>query len=286
MKVNSHKLVGEQIPEQLRQIYKSPRVIYYAGAPPSTWLELPKLGVVGSRKASPYGKLMTQRLASQMASHGVVIVSGLAFGIDSIAHQAALAAGGTTIAVLPGPLEQIYPASHRSLAEAIIRKGGTLITEYGAGADIRKENFIARNRLIAGLSDGLLVPQAASRSGSLHTANFALEQAKVVMAVPGDVTVELSAGSNNLLKTGAIMVTEAADIFSALELRQAKPRIRRLTKASYEERLVFDLIRSGVSEAEALTSSSGLSGPQVSSALSLLEINGYVKADSGRWRLN
>jgi DNA processing protein len=285
MKVNSHKLIGEEIPSQLRQIYDPPKILYYIGVNPREWLGSPKLGVVGSRKANPYGRQITEKLTGVLAGNGLVIISGLAFGIDSLAHQAALSAGGTTVAILPGPLEQIYPASHRALAQAIINSGGTLISEYQYGCDIRKENFIARNRLIAGLSDALLVPQAASRSGSLHTANFALEQGKTVMAIPGDITQQLNAGSNNLLKTGAVMVTDVADIFAAMNLKVRKTGAKRLIKASRSERTLFELIGKGLEQTEELVNASGLSGPEVSSALSLLEINGHVRADNGHWRV-
>lgn len=285
MKVNSHKLNSNDLPIQLKQLHDPPVQLFWVGANPSSWLRQPKLGIVGSRKATAYGRKVTQQLATEAAQAGVVVISGLAFGIDSVAHQAALAAQGATVAVLPGPLDRIYPASHRQLAKNIINMGGTLLSEYSPGSDIRKENFIARNRIIAGLSDALLVTQAASRSGSLHTANFALEQGKTVMAVPGEINVELNAGSNNLLKNGAVMVTEPEDIFSVMGIDSAAKRSKQLVKASVLERQIFDLINRGINQTNELANLSNSSVPEVSQALSLLEIEGYILADAGRWHV-
>src|SRR5207244_4380589 len=133
-------------------------------------------------------------------------------GVDAVAHQAALDAGGLTIAVLPSPLEEIYPVSHRRLAMQILEKGGALISEFPEGTPAFRGNFIARNRLVSGLSDALLITEAAEKSGSLHTARFALEQGREVLAVPGNITSITSAGTNNLLKAGAAPVTSYEDV--------------------------------------------------------------------------
>lgn len=283
MKVNSHKLNDPDYPGILAQIYDPPPIIYWTGTNPLSWLTKPRLGIVGSRKPTTYGRQVAHKLSYEAASSDIVIISGLAFGIDSIAHQAALEAAGLTVAILPGPLDRIYPASHRQLAKSIITSGGTLISEYLSGTDIRKENFIARNRIIAGLSEALLVPQAASHSGSLHTAGFALEQGKTVMAVPAEITSLMHAGSNNLLKSGALMVTEVNDIFSAMGLTPINKSPKRLIKATPAQRVLFDLIGNGTRDQEALVAASNLPSGEVSSALSLLEIEGLVRANGGRW---
>lgn len=286
MKVNCLKRDASDYPVQLAQIYDPPESIYWLGTDPSQWLKRPRLAVVGSRKPTIYGRQVARNLTGQMAEAGIVIISGLAFGIDSIAHQTALDNSGLTVAVLPGPLDTIYPAGHRQLAEQIIKNGGTLISEYPLGSDIRKHNFIARNRIIAGLADALLIPQAAAHSGSLHTANFALEQGKTVMAVPGDVTVDTSAGSNKLLKSGATLVTDADDIFSAMGISRRAEQSRQLFKGSPAQRKLFNLINHGVSEPESLAAECGLSVTELASALSLLEIGGYIHASAGRWLPN
>lgn len=282
MKVNNLKRYQPTYPKILANLYDPPQQIYWLGADPASWLNLPKLGIVGSRKPTTYGRQITYKFSSDLASQGVVIISGLAFGIDSISHQAALESGGITVAVLPGSLEQIYPASHRALAEKIIKSGGTLISEYPPNTDIRKENFIARNRIIAGLSDALLIIQAGAKSGSLHTANFALEQGKTVMCTPGDINVTLNEGSNNLIKNSALAVTSIDDVLFSLGLasKQSKAK-RKIFKGDTNQQLIFDLICQGVSDQDELASHSRLDSASFSTALTMLEISGYIRANGG-----
>lgn len=151
-------------------------------------LKRPCVTIVGSRKISAYGKTVTSRLAGELASAGIVIISGLALGVDSLAHLAALEAGGLTIAVLPTGLDAVDKTSRRGLAERILQQGGALVSEYAEGSPVHLGNFVARNRLVAGFGDAVLITEAAERSGTLHTANFALEQGKPVLAVPGNIT--------------------------------------------------------------------------------------------------
>lgn len=283
MKVNSLKLNDQDYPEILRQIYDPPAQLFWAGAAPAEFVNRPKVAIVGSRKASAYGKAITHKLASELARSGVVILSGLAFGIDSEAHRAALEASGLTIAVLASPVDKPYPASHLSLAHEIITSGGSLISEYGPNAPIYKDNFIARNRIVSGLADILLITEAAKNSGSLHTARFALEQGKTVMAVPGNITSLTSEGCNNLIKSGASPVTDVSDIFFALNLRPREIKSNKIFKGGKNEQLLLDLINQGVQEQEDLVSRSQLDGPAFSSALTTLEINGYIRAQSGRF---
>ncbi len=162
------------------------------------------IAIVGTRKPTPYGREVTYQLSYELAKRGVVVISGLALGVDGIAHQAALDAGGTTIAVLPTSIESIHPATHRELARRITENGGALISEYGAGDPVFKTNFVARNRIVTALSDGILITEAAAKSGSLTTANFALEQGRPVMVVPGNITSPMSMGCNNLLRVGRL----------------------------------------------------------------------------------
>ncbi len=286
MKVNSHKLNRPGYPGNLAQISDPPKTIYWAGTDPSQWLSLPKIGIVGSRKPTVYGRLVTEKFASALAASGAVTISGLAFGIDSLAHKAAIEIGGLTVAVLPGGLDNIYPASHRYLAKQILDRGGTLISEYPSGTDIRKENFIARNRIISGLSDALLITQAAAGSGSLHTANFALEQGKTVMSVPGDITVSLNEGSNNLIKSGAIAVTTLEDVLFALglDISEKSKQTRRIFRGTPQQKMLYGLIDQGVSDQEELAVASGLDSAAFSSALTMLEITGYIRAaGNGHW---
>lgn len=273
------------IPKELSHIPSPPRELYTLG-PIEELLESPMLAIVGSRKVTPYGKAVTERLAQELAEQGMVIVSGLALGVDSIAHQAAIDAGGKTIAVLPAGLDQIYPRSHFQLANQILETGGALISEYPAGMPPLKENFVARNRLVSGLSQGVLITEAAAKSGTLHTANFALDQGKTVFAIPGNITSDLSAGTNNLIKIGAIPVTDVNDILSALNLVPSDKKQHRPKGNTQAEEDILEILASGTSDGSLLLATSGLSAPEFNQTLTMLEITGKVRSlGAGHWTL-
>ncbi len=285
MSITTLKLVNKDIPEPLRHIPTPPKQLWVLGNL-TPLLDKPKVAVIGSRKASPYGTHTTEKLAGELAGKGIVIISGLALGIDGIAHRAALGSGGHTIAVLPCGLERVYPSSHRELAKRILDGGGALISEYPEGTEPRRENFIARNRLISGLADGVLIPEAAEKSGSLHTANFALEQGRTVMAVPGNITSPTSKGTNNLIKSGATPVTEAADVLHALGLEGITPEQTELLGQNREEQIVLDLLGDGVTDAAELLARSELTAPAFNQTLTMLEITGRIKpVGAGHWTL-
>lgn len=258
------------------------RLFYLGDSLPDLFSE-PLVAIVGSRKVSPYGRAVTTKLAGDLARAGVVIVSGLALGVDSIAHQAALDAHGKTIAVLPGGLDKIYPASHRNLAKQILLQGGALVSEYPAGSEgPMKHQFIARNRIISGLSQGVLITEAAAKSGSLHTAEFALEQGIDVFAVPGNITSSNSAGTNNLIKTGATPVTNADDILEALNID--KLTISNYLPGTAEEASLIQLIATAPRTNDELMSASNLPPAVFNQALTMLEINGVIQPDTaGNW---
>ncbi|MBX4201363.1 DNA-processing protein DprA [Candidatus Saccharibacteria bacterium] len=281
MNVNILKLNGPGYPEILRNIAWPPQQLYWAGVNPRSWLSKPKVTIVGSRNATPYGRGVTNKLASELASHGVVIISGLAYGVDIAAHQAALSVDGTTVAVLAG-LERIYPSAHQHIANDIM-KNGSLITEYGPGTNTYKSSFVARNRIVSGLADVLLITEAAVNSGSLHTARFALEQGKTVMAVPGNINSPLSEGCNNLIKSGAIPVTSVDDVFFALKLDPKAKNIQ-VVRSNPQEQLVFDLIKQGISAQDALAVGTKMNGPELASTLTMLELSGSIRpAGGGNW---
>jgi DNA processing protein len=273
------------VPKRLRNISQPPVRLFSAGAVLEALLERPCVTIVGSRKVSAYGKAVTAMLAGELARSGVVVISGLAIGVDSIAHRAALDAGGLTIAVLPSSLEHIYPASHQGLARQIVAQGGGLVTEYAAGEITYKDHFIARNRIASGLGDALLITEAAEKSGTLHTANFALEQGKPVLAVPGNITSPTSAGTNNLIKTGATPVTSVDDIFHVLGIAPAALKQTR-TSANPHEQTLLSLLQAGVSDGAELLVRSQLSASLFSQTLTMLEIRGHIRAlGNNHWGL-
>lgn len=242
-------------------------------------LKRPRVAIVGTRKVTAYGGQVTRQLASQLAAQGVVIVSGLAFGVDKLAHEAALEAGGTTVAVLPSPVHSVYPRSHAGLAQRIVASGGLVISEYPPGSPPFKGNFVARNRLVTAMSDALLITEAMSNSGTMHTARFAMDQGVEVMVVPGNITSPASEGTNNLLRQGAAPVIQANDILHALDMpvtstgRQAK----RVKVGNPFEQCIIDLMEQGISDGNELLNASRLDVQQFNHHLTMLEITAKVR---------
>lgn len=284
MIVNTLKARAGDFPKVLRQIPLPPAQIYWSGCHPDEWLDKPKVAIVGSRKSTAYGQAVTYRLAGDLARAGVVIISGLALGVDSIAHRAALEANGTTVAVIGTSLDQISPPSHTNLARQITNSGGTLISEYARNDPVCLKNFIFRNRIVSGLADILLITEATVKSGSLHTARFALEQGKTVMAVPGNITSPTSEGCNNLIKSGAVPVTGTSDVFFALKMDPSLQTADRHFSGSQAEMVIYELIKRGVAAQDDLAAAARLDSAQLSSALTMLEIGGYIRpAGGGSW---
>jgi len=224
-------------PVLLKEIFDPPTIIYFKGSIDFNFEKC--LAIVGSRKHGYYGQKAIERLITPLIEQGIVIVSGLASGIDSLAHQKTLDNKGKTIGVLGSSLEKkyIYPAKNRFLAENIIKSGGALISEFPLGTPPLRQNFPLRNRIISGLSQAVLIIEAKERSGSLITANQALEQGREVMAIPGSIFSEFSTGTNILISNGAKLIKNSADILECFiekklikykELEQIKKRINQL----------------------------------------------------------
>ncbi len=272
-------------PAKLAPLPDAPEQLIVTGQPLEKLLVASAVAIVGSRRVSPYGKAVTTKFAGDLAGRGVVIISGLALGVDSIAHRAVLEAGGVTIAVLPSSLDAIYPSSHVQLANQILDQGGALVTEYPDNTKPHKYHFVARNRIVSGLSDGVLITEAADKSGTLHTANFALDQGREVMAVPGNITSPLSVGTNQLIKTGATPVTSVTDILRALGL-EATEQKKKIIAASAEEAAILDLLQDGAAETEMLLTRSGLDAAIFNQTLTMLEITGKITSiGGGQWVL-
>ncbi len=203
-------IFDQEYPEKLRNIYDKPVMLFAKGN--LNLLKQEGFAIVGSRNCSQYGKEMSFRLAYDLAKNNKLIISGLAKGVDRYAHIGALEAGGNTIAVLGNGLDYIYPYENKNLYEKILHNNGLIITEYVIGTRPEKMNFPERNRLISGLSDGIIVVEASKKSGSLITADFGLEQGKDIFAVPGNANSLLSVGTNELIKQGAGLVMDYKDI--------------------------------------------------------------------------
>lgn len=275
MKINKVTQQHKQFPAYLREISSVPKELYFLG----NWLHdyLPAVAIIGTRKITRYGEEVTYSLAYDLAKHGVTIISGLALGVDGTAHRAALEAGGRTIAVLAGGLDEITPATHRTLAINILRKNGTILSEYPASTPSLKQNFIARNRIISALSDMVIISESAESGGSLATANFALEQNKLVGAVPGNVTSGQSVGTNNLIKTGAVPVTSAQDVLDALGLKLTNKANQDVFGDTKEEQIIIDLMKEGLTELNEIQIKSNLSPAIFSQTITMLEISGKIR---------
>lgn len=285
MKVKKLTFRDPYYPEKLRQIPSAPKTLFILSHH-DTLDGQPALAIVGSRKMSAYGQHVTNEFAGRLAHLGAIIVSGLALGIDSVAHKAALGAGGITIAVLPCGLDTIYPSTHRQLAHDIIQAGGALVSEYSAGTPPLRQHFIARNRIVSGLSDGVLITEAAEKSGTLHTANFALEQGKDVFAVPGNITSYLSRGTNSLIKAGATPVTTPDDIIGNLGISEGAEK--RLPNAeNKQEYLLLEQLKLGINDADELLAITGLQPAVFNQTLTMLEITGKIKPiGNNKWTLS
>lgn len=262
-------------PKMLRELAQPPQQLYVMGSPLKTLLKQPRVAIVGSRKITPYGRQVTATLAKELVRRGIVVVSGLALGVDAWGQQTAVEAGGRVVAVLPSPVERVVPAANRWLARRIVEQGGSLVSEYPAGEPPFKQNFIARNRLVAGLANAVVITEAAEKSGSLHTARFALELGKDVLAVPGNITMPNSVGTNNLIKRGAVPVTSYKDVLTALGLKDrhtASP----VRGRNAHEQIILDLLERGISDGSELLESSSLPVSSFNQALTMLEISGSI----------
>ena len=201
-------------PEKLKHIYAPPAKLYLLGD--ETILNKPSIAIIGCRQASDYGKKVAFRFAYELAKQGIVVISGLARGIDTCGHLGAVKANGQTIAVLGSGFGHIYPTENKGLCRDIIQKGGAIVTEYEPKSKPEKMHFPARNRLISGLSDGVLVVEAKEKSGTLITVDYALDQGKDVFIIPGNITSQNSNGTNSLIQQGAKLVTKVEDILAEL----------------------------------------------------------------------
>lgn len=279
MKINtlSHNNAG--LPKLLATIFDPPKLLFTSGKSIPTDIVL--LAIVGTRRPTAYGHEMTQRLINELAGYPVGIVSGMALGVDAIAHRAAIKAQLYTAAVLPSGLGAIYPATNRQLAMSIIKHNGTLISEYPHSTRPFKHYFLQRNRLIAGMCQATIVIEAAERSGALSTANSALQEGREVMAVPGNVTSPLSKGTNNLIRHGAHPVASGEDILSILGITSAEHLKAAYQPQNSEEALLLKVLMQGVTHIHELQSATRLQSNVFAQTITMLEINGIISEIGG-----
>jgi len=280
-------LVDQDYPSLLREIDDPPLVLYVAGELPIDTSKA--IAIVGTRRASRYGNLVAGRFASQLALRGIAIISGLAAGIDSAAHQGALDVGGRTVAVLGSGLDCLYPKRNRALFDRIVAEGSA-ISEYPLGTKPAKWTFPQRNRIISGLSRGVIVVQAPERSGALITARLALEQGREVFAVPGNITSIVSAGTNRLIKYGAKLVDKVEEIldeFPDLRTIKGPPPAQPETEEpplGQRERRVYDLIGLEPVHVDDIIARADLSPTEASHVLLLLQLEGLIEeVEGGRY---
>ena len=270
-------LERSRFPPLLAAIFDPPRRLYVRGNADDDVLTRPSVAIVGARACSPYGSQVARRLGRELAARGLVVVSGLARGIDGEAHRGALEAGGTTVAVLGCGVDRDYPAAHAELARRI-RESGLVVSEYEPGVEPAPWRFPARNRVIAGLCAATVVVEARERSGALITADLALEEGRDVLAVPGEITSTLSAGTNSLLKLGAAPCTSAADV---LELVGLDAETRPEPPLDGVAATVLAALPGAPDE---LVRSTGLDAAAIAVALAELELAGLAHEGDGVYR--
>jgi DNA processing protein len=266
-------------PSLLGAIHDPPPALFVRGAGSDQILSRPAVAVVGARACSAYGRLVARSLARELAAAGLIVVSGMARGIDGDAHRGALEAG-ITVAVLGSGVDRDYPAAHAELARRICERG-LIVSEYEPGVEPAPWRFPARNRIIAGLCEATVVVEARDRSGALITADFALEEGRDVLAVPGEITSSLSAGTNALIRLGAVPVTCAGDVLELFGLSPTEPSTESLGEAA---RALLERLRDGALTADELVRGSGVEPAAASAALLELELGRRVALEDGVYR--
>lgn len=269
-------IFDKHYPEKLKEIFDPPPVLYIKGS--LLLKDSLALAVVGTRRVTSYGRDVTETLVGELARSGLTIISGLARGVDTIAHKTALEHGTRTIAVLGCGVDIVYPPQNSNLAFEIV-KNGALVSEYPPGAEPIPGHFPARNRIISGLSLGTLVTEADEKSGSLITASLALEQNREVFAVPGPIYSQLSKGPAGLIKQGAKLVTQASDILDELNLEQVKKTesLKKVFADNPEEKIILELLENEQKHTDQLLRESKFSAEKLNSLLVTMELKGKLK---------
>jgi DNA processing protein len=267
-------------PPLLSAIHDPPPGLFLRGVAEPALLAQPAVAIVGARACSAYGRQIARSIGRDLGAAGLVVVSGLARGVDAEAHRGALEAAATTVAVLGCGIDRDYPAAHRELARQVADTG-LIVAEYAPGVEPAPWRFPARNRIVAGLCAATIVVEARERSGALITADFALEEGREVFAVPGEITSSLSAGTNALLRLGATPLTSAQDVLESYGLSAAATVAPELSETAAR---VLERVREGAVGADALARATRLAAGAVAVALTELELAGVVREEDGVYR--
>lgn len=286
MKINNISPDKHKYLQSVGSISKSPELLYCMGTLPAD--RIASVAVVGTRKPTKYGEEVTTTIVAELARQGIVIISGLALGVDALAHRAALDARGTTLAVLAGSLPRIQPAANQALGERILREGGAILSEHGPDEPyvVGKWSFLERNRLVAGLADAVLITEASAQSGTLNTAMHALEQGKEVFVVPGNITSPQSAGCNALIKQGAHPVTSAADIIEVLLPTSTMVQRQLPLGGTPEETAIITALQTGLRDGDEIQRQTDIDPEVFSTTLTMLELSGTIRSlGANQWTL-
>ncbi|MEI6288622.1 MAG: DNA-processing protein DprA [bacterium] len=282
--INIVTIIDEEYPWRLKQIYDAPPILFYRGS--LDCLSRTCIAVVGTRKYSPYGEQVTEEITAGLCRHGLTIVSGLALGIDALAHQVTLKNNGLTAGILGSSVDwqNVYPSSNRYLAQKIIDSGGIVASEYPINTSPAKYTFPERNRIVSGLSWGVLVIEAPESSGALITAKIALEQNREVLAVPGNIFNHNSVGTNNLIKQGAKVITKAEDVLEELDINTLEqlPLLQPEIKISPDEQEILKLLSKEPTHIDNLAKTSKIRINVLLSTLTMLEMKGVIKDMGGK----
>lgn len=274
-------LIDEVYPRLLKKIKNPPFVIFYKGDPSLLGAEK-TIGIVGTRSISQYGREVTEMLTRELVAQDFVIVSGLALGVDGVAHETCLESGGKTIAVLGSGVDICTPANHQKLYDRILAHDGLIVSILPPGEQPNKGSFPARNKIIAGLSLGVIVTEGTVDSGALYTADFARDMGRPVFSVPGPITSRLSAATSGLLKKGAIPVTSAEDVVDSLGIialdKALTVKREALRGDTFEEQEILDLLQNEPLHFNEIVRKIGKDSKAIGSLLTLMELKGFVKS--------
>lgn len=271
------------LPTKLQGIPTAPKKLYYRGNKPEYLGTSPSVAIVGSRKVDEYGRYITKKFASELSQKGITIISGLALGVDALAHTACLEEGGTTLAVLPSGIESIYPRTHAQLGKRIESSGG-LLSEYPDRHTPYPGNFLERNRLISGLADVVIVTQAAAKSGSLNTAMHARKQGKIVLAVPGPITNPLCDGTNMLIKNGAVPLISSDQVLKLLKIKKTLKKIDTSNYTALETEILKN-IKGSMTTTDDIIRSTQQNTELIITTLTMLEIKGNITLIRDHWTM-